>query len=123
MHSRTSLLKACLSLTLVAAAIICGCGGSSGADCVSLCNAGQAGKCTTISGDCGKFCAAVEIVAPEAGCSDQYSAYESCLDTPSTICSTMCNSQASALISCGTAYCAAHLSDSNCVYVASHFAG
>jgi len=123
MRSGSAFIKGCFSVALVVAAAIAGCGGGSGADCVSLCQAGQAGSCTTISGDCGKFCAAVEVVAPEAGCSDQYNTYETCLGTPSTICSTMCNSQASALISCGTAYCSAHLSDSNCVYLASHFTG
>src|ERR1700722_17822571 len=66
MLSGSAFLKACFSVTVLAAATLGGCGGGSGADCVSLCQAAQAGKCTSISGDCGKFCAAVEVVAPEA---------------------------------------------------------
>jgi len=67
MRSQFSLLKACLSLALVTTAVLGGCGGGSSADCTSLCSAAQTGNCTSIKGDCSKFCAALTAVDPTAG--------------------------------------------------------
>src|SRR5882672_8770195 len=108
MSSRSSVRDALLSLALVIAAVLGGCSSSSGssADCSSLCSAAQSGKCTSIKGDCGKFCAALDAVDPKANCSSQYAAYESCLGSPETVCSTSCDSKSKALSDCIIPYCA-----------------
>ena len=96
-------------------------GSGSGGDCTSLCTAAQAGKCTSIKGDCAKFCAAIGAVDGPANCSSQYSAYESCLGTPASVCANSCNAKESALTNCVTPYCAAHSSDANCATLIGSF--
>jgi hypothetical protein len=105
---------------LLVAIAMCGCS-SSGADCTSLCNAAQQGNCTSIKGNCASFCSALGVVNSEASCSSQYSAYESCLGSPSTVCTTSCGSQQTALQDCVTPYCVAHSSEASCVTLASSF--
>jgi hypothetical protein len=96
-------------------------GNSGNADCPSLCTAAQAGNCTTIKGNCESFCSALATVDSEASCASPYNAYESCLGTPSTVCSNSCGAQESALQNCVTPYCAAHTSEASCSTLASSF--
>jgi hypothetical protein len=131
MLAGSCLLRACLSLTLLATAVLGGCGSSSSSgggslngttqNCTDLCTAAQNGNCTTIRGDCGQLCAALAVVAPEGSCVAQYNAYHSCLGTPATVCSNSCGSQESALGSCLTTYCRAHTSESSCVTLQGSF--
>ncbi len=112
-------------MLVIAALTACGSssgnGGGSGADCNSLCTAAQAGKCTTITGNCGQFCSALAALDSEASCGSEYDAYESCLGTPATVCGNSCGAQAMALENCLTPYCTAHSSESNCTTVAGAF--
>lgn len=121
----TSVPRACLALVAAFAAVVaCSSSSSSSggtADCTSLCTAGQQGNCTSIKGNCANFCAALAVVYPEANCTSQYNAYESCLGSPATECNNQCGSQQGALTNCVTPYCAAHTSDANCQTLAGSF--
>jgi hypothetical protein len=94
---------------------------SGGGDCTSLCTQAQAGSCTAITGNCGNFCSALNVVAGPASCTSQYNAYQGCLGAGATACASSCDSQESALTTCVGTYCAAHMSDANCVTLIGSF--
>lgn len=112
-------LRLCLALLLAGTgASFSACGGSSGgsggASCKSLCSAAQKGQCTSITGDCGNFCTALDDATPKSMCQSQHDAYTACLDTPDTVCDHDCMSEETDLESCIGAYCLQHTSDKDC---------
>lgn len=108
-------LSALLGLYLAA-----GCG-SGGKDCSSLCKEGQAGKCTSIKGDCDKFCGSLEALAGPANCTSQKSAYLNCLGKAPAACATSCGSEESATTTCYVKYCTANLTNQDCMTLAASF--
>lgn len=94
------------------------CGGK---DCEQLCTEAQAGDCTSIDGNCGSFCAALDDVDGDAGCTDERDAYEDCLNSDDAVCDASCGGAESALSSCITAYCIGHAGDPSCVTLAGSF--
>lgn len=92
-----------------------GCGGDK--DCTELCQEGQAGNCTIIKGDCGKFCAALDNVKSAAGCAGQVDAYIDCLNTGANACDTSCTSQENAMELCLGAYCLANPQNTDCITI------
>lgn len=90
----------------------------SGTDCPSSCQAAQAKSCTSIKGDCGKFCTSLDAVSTAGGCKSQQSAYQSCISA-NAVCTSddKCASQKSALSNCAGVYCASHTADANCTVV------
>ncbi len=101
-----------LFLALALALTFAGCGGSG--SCQSLCSEGQSGKCTSIKGDCGKFCDALNNVDDKAGCASLKDAYISCLNGKDNVCDTSCGSQESALSTCIGKYCVLNLTSADC---------
>ncbi len=61
-----------LTMIVVGAFLLVGCGGKS---CTTLCEEAQAGKCTSIKGDCTKFCAALEAEYSPANCATMASSF------------------------------------------------
>ena len=94
---------------------------SGGRSCAALCSEGQAGHCTTITGDCGNFCSALAAINGPASCTSQYDAYIGCLNTGITVCANSCDSQESALTTCVGTYCLGHSTDANCVTLMNSF--
>jgi hypothetical protein len=115
---RVMMMLAALALGLSAA-----CGSDSGGDksCTSACSEGQAGSCTSIKGDCGKFCAALDALASPANCGTQKEAYRSCLNKTATVCAASCDAAESAMSQCYTVYCFLHSTDANCLTLAAAF--
>lgn len=104
---------------LVAFVVLLGaCGDKS---CEELCEEGQAGDCTSIEGNCGNFCGALDAVDDPSGCGDERSAYEDCLNETDNACDAECDAQENALSSCVTAYCIGNASDPSCVTLAGSF--
>ncbi len=89
--------------------------------CEELCQEGQAGDCTSIRGNCNSFCAALDAVDDPSGCTDERSAYESCLNTTENACDAECDAKENALESCLRVYCLGHASDPACVTLATSF--
>lgn len=89
-------------------------------DCQQLCDAAQEGDCTSITGDCGDFCAAVTSVQDEAGCADEREGYEACLNDEG-ICGGSCDSEDLALTSCLTLYCATRTTEPDCITLVDAF--
>lgn len=90
-------------------------------DCEELCREGQEGGCTTIQGNCGSFCGALDSVEGPGGCADERDSYESCLNEQDDVCDASCGLYENALSSCVQAYCVGHASDSACVTLAGSF--
>lgn len=122
---RAALLLRILGTAIVAVSLAaCGDDGDEGgrsADCTTLCTEGQQGNCTTIKGDCGQFCTALDRAAPTAGCKDKRDAYISCLNGDSNVCNVNCDSSESALEQCMGLWCATHASDADCQTLLSSF--
>ena len=95
--------------------------GGEARSCEALCNEGQAGDCTTVTGDCGDFCAALDRAAPKAGCPDAPDDYQACLSETPNACDADCDSTESALESCLTSYCVQNPSDPDCPLLAASF--
>lgn len=108
-----------LSSTVVALSLISGC--ASDPSCEDLCAEGQAGNCTSITGNCGSFCAALDKVQGPANCESQRDAYQSCLDSKPDVCDADCDAKERALSSCVGAYCVGHASDASCVTLQQSF--
>jgi hypothetical protein len=83
--------------------------------CAELCSLGQAGDCTSITGDCDPFCAAVDRTKAPAGCESQSNAYEDCLNGDADVCAVDCDSEETAFSECMVAYCLMNASDADCV--------
>jgi hypothetical protein len=105
------------------AAVSYGCSEDDGrnASCSVLCAEAQAGSCTSISGNCGTFCSAMDAIYSTAGCTSQHDAYIDCLNQGANACAVSCDSQETALSGCLTTYCLAHTSDANCITLATSF--
>ena len=108
-------------LTILTVSGLClaplGCGDDGGGgdkSCSSLCSQAQAGSCTSIKGDCGKFCSALDAAQGPANCTSQRNAYQSCLSAGVTVCGSSCGTQESALTTCVGLYCLANLSNADC---------
>jgi hypothetical protein len=114
MTRQRALLTVLSVLALLAAAA--GCGG--GRDCKGYCQEAQAANCTSIKGDCGAFCNALESVSSSGGCQSQKDAYNSCLES-GPLCETdsRCSSQSNAAGTCAAKYCLTHATDSNCTVI------
>jgi hypothetical protein len=95
--------------------------GGDARSCEELCSEGQAGSCTTVQGDCGAFCDALDRATPKAGCPDAPDDYEACLSETADVCSSDCASEESALESCLIDYCVANPSDPDCPLLAASF--
>jgi hypothetical protein len=95
--------------------------GGDARSCEALCSEGQAGSCTTVQGDCGDFCAALDRAAPKAGCADAPDDYQACLSETANVCSADCASEENALESCVTSYCLQNPSDADCPLLAASF--
>jgi hypothetical protein len=114
--------QAWMIMALILAAAAVGCDDDTGtAGCVNLCSEAQAGHCTSITGDCGAFCNALDGVQGPSGCTSQREAYQGCLNDGATACAGDCGSQESALSSCVGLYCLAHSTDSNCSVLMASF--
>jgi hypothetical protein len=107
-------LFAVLVISLFAA-----CGGD--ADCADLCTEAQAGDCTSVVGNCGSFCAALDGVQGDANCVSQRTAYESCLNEGDSVCVNDCDSEETALSNCIAAFCINNQSDPDCITLAGSF--
>lgn len=83
-------------------------------DCVELCEEGQAGDCTTVDGDCGAFCGALDRVKEPAGCGSAYDDYDGCLNGSSAVCDSDCGLEEATLQQCVGSYCVAHAGDADC---------
>jgi hypothetical protein len=105
-------------IALVLALILGACGDKS---CEELCEEAQAGDCTSVNGNCGTFCSALDTVEGPSNCADERSTYESCLNGTDAVCDANCDSQESALSSCIQAYCIGHTNDAACVTLATSF--
>ncbi len=106
-------------LVIVFAVLLGACGGDK--SCEELCTEAQAGGCTSIEGNCGSFCAALDTIESASGCGDEQSAYESCLNGTDNVCDASCDAQENALAACAQAYCIGHASDPACVTLAASF--
>ena len=109
----------CILLSLGAAlATLSACG----TDCESLCQEAQDRDCTTISGDCGQACGALDSIAEPSGCESQIDAYLDC-SCEGDVCTTetRCASQENAAATCVASYCLARGSDPDCATLASAF--
>lgn len=95
--------------------------GGGSRSCQALCDDGQAGDCTTVTGDCASFCDAMGRAAPKGGCGDERSDYLGCLNGDANVCNTDCDSAEQALDSCLTGYCVQNASDPDCAVLASSF--
>jgi hypothetical protein len=82
-------------------------------DCVTLCEEAQAGGCTAIEGDCGRFCSALDSVQAPAGCEGQRERYEDCLNE-GAVCDNSCGVEENALSFCVGAYCQGNSSNADC---------
>lgn len=93
-----------------------------GADCESLCQEAQDRDCTTISGDCGRACDALDSIADPSGCESQIDAYLDC-SCDGDVCTTesRCASQENAAASCVASYCLSRAGDPDCATLASAF--
>jgi hypothetical protein len=94
--------------------------GGGGGDCASLCQDGQAGGCTDITGDCGEFCAALDDVAPRAGCGGNVDDYIDCLNGGADICALDCESEESAMNTCLLTFCSSKPTDESCLALAAN---
>ena len=105
------------------AAISSGCSedGGRNASCSTLCAEAQAGSCTSITGNCGAFCSALDAVYPPAGCTSQHDTYLDCLNQGANACAVTCTAAENALTGCLTTYCLTHSTDANCVTLANSF--
>jgi hypothetical protein len=108
-----------LTSIVLGLALVSGCG--SDPSCEDLCTEAQAGGCTTVTGNCGSFCAALDKVDGPANCESQRDAYESCLDSTPDVCDADCDAKESALSSCVGSYCLGHASDPSCVTLQQSF--
>ncbi|MBX3228354.1 MAG: hypothetical protein KIT84_06860 [Labilithrix sp.] len=89
-------------------------GNDRNASCTTLCSEAQAGSCTSIKGDCGAFCSALDSAGPKANCTAQRNAYQSCLNSRPSACQASCNGPERTLTECLLPYCAQNSSDSDC---------
>ncbi len=108
-----------LASLVLGSVLLAGCGG--GRDCADLCTEGQAGSCTSITGNCGSFCGALDDVEDSSGCASQRGAYEACLDASDNVCDVDCDAKESALSSCVGSYCLGHANDPSCVTLRGSF--
>lgn len=111
-----------LVYTLLYAAVALSALSACGPDCESLCQEAQDRDCTTISGDCGQACAALDSVAEPSGCESQIDAYLDC-SCEGDVCTTesRCASQENAAASCVASYCLSRGSDPDCATLAAAF--
>ncbi len=105
-------------LVIAFAVLLGACGDKS---CEELCEEAQAGDCTSIEGNCGNFCGALDDVEGPSGCGDERSSYEACLNETDNVCDAGCGLQENALSSCVQAYCVGHASDPACATLAGSF--
>lgn len=116
------LMKLTTSLVIALGLALTACdGGSSTDDCINLCTEAQAGDCTSVTGNCGSFCTALDAVQGPANCVSQRDTYESCLESGVNVCDTNCDAAETALEGCIIDYCEANQSDSDCVTLALSF--
>jgi hypothetical protein len=83
-------------------------------NCQDLCEEAQADGCTSISGDCGKFCDAADNINDDAGCDSSRDAYEECLNEESNVCDANCDTQESAYGNCIFDFCSNKPSNNDC---------
>jgi hypothetical protein len=87
-------------------------------DCPAVCSAAQAASCTVVTCDCGQYCNSLTAFMSKGDCGATASAYEDCaLSNEACTISSACNSQEDAFGQCVAAYCAAHMTDSDCVFL------
>ncbi len=110
------LLGACLWLGLVMAAGAC----SSEESCVDTCEEAQTRDCTSIKGDCARFCEAAFNIEDESGCGDEREAYQDCMDASDT-CNNSCDALENDLSSCLGAYCMTRANTPDCQTLISSF--
>ena len=89
-------------------------------DCVGACEDAQARDCTSITGDCGDFCEALFNVEEPAGCVDERTDYQQCLDDQG-ICSGDCDGSENSLESCVGTYCLTHSGEADCQVLINSF--
>jgi hypothetical protein len=83
------------------------------ANCVDLCEEGQAKDCTAIKGSCSAFCDALLNVEDEAGCADERKTYQDCLNAQPDVCDG-CSAAENALSDCVATFCVGSTSDADC---------
>jgi hypothetical protein len=83
------------------------------ANCVDLCEEGQARDCTSIKGSCSAFCDALLNVESDAGCVDERERYQDCLNSQSDIC-VGCAVAETDLSDCVGTFCLGNASDPDC---------
>ena len=88
--------------------------------CVPLCEAGQAGGCTSITGDCGAFCGALQAIEDASGCADERLTYESCLEVTGA-CGGRCDGQETLLTRCVSDWCETQPGDASCATLLQSF--
>jgi hypothetical protein len=88
---------------------------------VSLCTAAQTGSCTTITGNCTDFCAAIAGLTPLAGCTTQEADYTACLGTAADVCQHSCGVQLQDLHTCLGMYCVSDPTDPDCQKLVASF--
>lgn len=101
-----------LALLMLLFASPLACNDNDEASCEDLCSEAQAKDCTSITGDCGQFCAALFDVEGPSGCAGEREAYHECLNEGS-VC-VGCSGEESALETCLGNYCAANYGNSDC---------
>ena len=111
---------AILALSMPMSLLIVG-GCDSAKDCVELCEEAQDGSCTSITGDCGSFCSLVDSVQEPSNCTDERESYEECLNESDNTCDVGCGDTENSFIDCVTVYCAANLTNSDCLSLVTHF--
>lgn len=103
-----------LASILVAMAMAAANAGCGGGDCVSLCQEGQDGNCTSIDGDCDSFCGALDSVEEPSDCAAEREEYESCLGDTSDVCDASCGASENALTQCVASYCLQNSDSEDC---------
>jgi len=115
-----NLLTQALRLSLFGATTLLGCGGDR--SCEELCAEAQAGSCTTISGSCAAFCAAIDNSQARAGCESEVSTYLECQNASGNVCDEpSCSAEESAVGSCYLPFCTANPDDPDCATLVNSF--
>lgn len=97
-------------------------GGGGNRSCTALCEEAQDGSCTSITGDCTAFCAAIDNSQEAAGCTAEVETYRSCQNASANVCDDPgCGTEENDLSMCYTTYCAANLDDPDCMTLINSF--